>query len=66
MKQIILAEREDAKKQPEVISAALVQYNRYGADSYFLRMLPEAEVLEAHRGQAPAGDPGPAELRAHC
>ncbi len=45
MKQIILAEREDSMKQPEVISAALVQYNRYGADSYFLRMQTKEEVL---------------------
>ena len=46
MKQIILAERADSKKQPEVIAAALVQFNRYGDESYFLRMLPDAEVLK--------------------
>ena len=44
MKKIILVEREDAKKQPEAIAAALVQYNRYGQDSFFLRMLPDADV----------------------
>ena len=44
MKQIILAERADAKKQPEVIAAALVQYHRYADESFFLRMLPEEKV----------------------
>ena len=46
MKQIVLAEREDAKKQPETLAAALVQYTRYGAESFFLRMRPDAEVLK--------------------
>lgn len=46
MKQIVLVEREDAKKQPETLASALVQYNRYGGESFFLRMLPEAEVLK--------------------
>jgi predicted Zn-dependent peptidase len=64
MKQIILAEREDSKKQPEAISAALVQYNRYGQDSYFLRMLPDPRKCSRSPWQAPAGDPGAAELQA--
>jgi predicted Zn-dependent peptidase len=41
---IILAQREDAKKDFRSISAALVEYNRYGKESSFLRMLPNAAV----------------------
>lgn len=44
LKKIILVERADAKKQAESIAGALVQFNRYGSDSYFLRMLPEAQL----------------------
>ncbi len=44
LKEIILVQREDARKQTETIANALVQYNRYGSDSYFLRMLPAAQV----------------------
>lgn len=49
LKQIILVSREDAKKDPQSIHSALVQYNRYGEESYFLRMLPNEEVLELTR-----------------
>ena len=40
LKEIILARREDAKKDPGTITSSLVQYNRFGKDSSFLRMLP--------------------------
>jgi predicted Zn-dependent peptidase len=46
MKMIILDEREDAKKQAESLTAALVQYNRLGEQSPYLRMLP-TEALKA-------------------
>lgn len=46
LKQIILTNRADAKKDPRSVSSALVQFNRFGKDSYFLRMLPE-EPLKA-------------------
>ncbi|MHB8519421.1 MAG: M16 family metallopeptidase [Limisphaerales bacterium] len=41
---IILAQREDAKKDFHSISAALVEYNRYGKESSFLKMLPNDAV----------------------
>ncbi len=44
LKKIILVQREDAKKQAESISSALVQFNRYGEESHFLRILPAAEL----------------------
>ena len=44
MKAITLQEREDAKKQAESLAAALVQYNRYGQESPYLRMLPSADL----------------------
>ena len=44
LKKIILAQRTDAKKDPGTVGQALTNYNRYGKDSYFLRMLPEAEL----------------------
>ncbi len=44
LKKIILAQRADAKKQAQSIAGALIQYNRYGQDSFFLRMLPDAAV----------------------
>lgn len=46
LKRIILVQREDAKKDPEVITAALVDYNRYGQESPWLKMLP-AEAVRA-------------------
>jgi predicted Zn-dependent peptidase len=46
LKQIILVSRADAKKDPQSIHSALVQYNRHGDESYFLRMLPSAPLLE--------------------
>lgn len=46
LKSIILLEREDAKKQAPSIAAALMQYNRYGAESSFLRVLPEAALKQ--------------------
>jgi predicted Zn-dependent peptidase len=42
--QIILINREDAKKDANSINTALVQYNRYGAKSAYLRMLPTEDV----------------------
>ena len=42
--QIILVNREDAKKDANSINSALVQYNRYGEESAFLRMMPTEEV----------------------
>ncbi len=42
--QIILVNREDAKKDANSINAALVQYNRYGDKSAYLRMMPTDEV----------------------
>jgi predicted Zn-dependent peptidase len=41
--------REDAKKEPESIHTALVQYNRYGNDSFFLRMLPSDALTQLTR-----------------
>ncbi len=46
LKQVLLTKRADAKKDPETVSRALVLYNRYGNESYFLRMLPN-EALTA-------------------
>jgi len=45
LKAIILQEREDEKKQAESIAAALVQYNRYGQESPYLRMLPSDQLM---------------------
>ncbi|MFM1919010.1 MAG: hypothetical protein RLZZ303_644 [Candidatus Hydrogenedentota bacterium] len=45
MKAIILKERDDAKKQAESLASALVNYNRFGADSPFLRMLPSEQLM---------------------
>jgi len=42
--QIILVNREDAKKDANSINSALVQFNRYGEESAFLRMMPTEEV----------------------
>jgi predicted Zn-dependent peptidase len=44
MKKIMLVQREDAKKQGDSISSALIQFNRYAEDSAFLRLLPEARL----------------------
>lgn len=44
LKEIVLARREDAKKDPSTIAGAVVQYNRFGQDSSFLRMLPSDGV----------------------
>jgi predicted Zn-dependent peptidase len=44
LKGIILKQREDARKEQAVIGAALIQYNRYGEESDFLRMLPTEEI----------------------
>ncbi|MBM3262300.1 MAG: insulinase family protein [candidate division Zixibacteria bacterium] len=41
---IILVNREDAKKNFQQIHQAVVQRNRYGAESSFLRMTPNAEI----------------------
>ncbi len=44
--QIVLKNREDAKKDANSINSALVQYNRYGPESAFLRMMPSDRVKE--------------------
>jgi len=46
LKQIILVQRADMKKDPGTISRALIQQNRYGDESVFLRMLPDAAIQE--------------------
>ncbi len=46
LKQIILVQRADMKKDPGTISRALNLYNRYGDESSFLRMLPDAGIQE--------------------
>ena len=43
---IILANREDAKKNYRSIRGALVNYNRHGEDSRYLRLLPSAAVQQ--------------------
>lgn len=42
--EIVLVQREDAKKDQNTIFAALTQFNRYGNDSRFLKMIPSAEL----------------------
>ncbi|MFA7693123.1 MAG: insulinase family protein [Candidatus Hydrogenedentales bacterium] len=44
LKQIILVQREDAKKDPDTLSAAVVNYARYGDESPWLNMIPAEEV----------------------
>lgn len=44
LKKIILVKRADAKKDPGTLSGALSQFNRYGEDSSYLRMLPDDAV----------------------
>lgn len=44
LKQIILVSRADEKKDPGSLSRALSQYNRFGAESSFLRRLSSAEL----------------------
>ncbi len=44
LKKIIIAQRTDSKKDPGTVGQALTNYNRYGKDSFFLRMLPEVEL----------------------
>ena len=46
LKKVLLTKRADARKDPGTVSRALVLYNRYGQDSYFLRMLPN-DALKA-------------------
>ncbi len=41
---IILVQREDAKKDQNTILSAVTQYNRYGKDSRFLQMLPTQQL----------------------
>lgn len=51
LKAITLAQREDAQKQVEGLSAALTQYARYGAESDFLTRMTNAEIEEATADQ---------------
>jgi predicted Zn-dependent peptidase len=44
LKQIILVQREDVKKDFRTIASALSQFNRYGTDSPFLRALPNDKL----------------------
>ena len=44
LKQIILVQREDAKKDFSTIAKAVGQYNRYGDESPFLKALPNDAV----------------------
>ena len=44
MKKIILVQRADAKKQAPSIAGALEEFNRYGSESTYLQILPEAEL----------------------
>lgn len=46
LKKIILAQRADEKKQAQSIASALIQYHRFGNDSYYLRRLPDAAVQQ--------------------
>ena len=46
LKQIILSQRADSKKDPGAIGAALTNFNRYGKESSFLRVLPAADLKE--------------------
>ena len=41
---IILANREDARKNFQTIQQALVQYNRYGKESSYLKMTPGDQI----------------------
>ncbi len=44
LKAIILAQRADAKKDPEEVMRALVQFNRLDKQSAYLNLLPEEEL----------------------
>ncbi len=44
LKKIILVAREDAQKEVESISQAVVQFNRYGAESDFLTRMTTEEI----------------------
>jgi len=44
LKAIILAQRADAKKDPEEVMRALVQFNRLDTQSAYLNLLPEEEL----------------------
>ena len=51
LKRIILAQREDARKDPETILGALVDFNRYGENSPWLRMLNSDAVKALTAGE---------------
>jgi predicted Zn-dependent peptidase len=51
LKKIILVQRADDKKQPESVAGALSQFHRYGAESSFLRQLPNAAIQELTKEQ---------------
>jgi predicted Zn-dependent peptidase len=44
LKQIILVQREDAKKDFQTIARAVARYNRYGSESPYLQALPNDAV----------------------
>jgi predicted Zn-dependent peptidase len=49
LKEIVIQAREDAKKDPGTLASALAEYNRYGEESYFLRMLSSEELRAQER-----------------
>ncbi|MCC6145724.1 MAG: insulinase family protein [Candidatus Hydrogenedentes bacterium] len=49
LKEIVIQAREDAKKDPGTIASALVEFNRYGQDSYYLKMLSTEAVRAQDR-----------------
>ena len=44
LKRIVLSQREDARKDPQQISSAVVEYNRSGEASSYLQMLPSEKL----------------------
>jgi predicted Zn-dependent peptidase len=44
LKKIVLVQRADSRKQAPSIGRALEEYNRYGAESTYLNILPEATL----------------------
>ncbi len=51
LKAILLQQRDDARKEQDTLAAALVDYNREGKDSYFLKMPPAERVMSLTAGE---------------
>ena len=64
LKKIILVRREDAKKDFGTIGNVVRQYNRYGTDSAFLKVLPNEEYHETFHERTARRDQEPAALQA--